>query len=108
MKEYLYSCLTTHPTPNPSAQGSRHKHVALVPTRVQGHIFRHTQKLSERKTLTKRIKFSSQKHEDRGQLGGAQVEFTLSTSAAQGSLVQVLGVDIPTDCQAMLWQASHI
>ena len=40
---------------------------------------------------------------NRGQLGGTVVKFTRSALAAQGSLVQILGVDLPTTCQAMLW-----
>ena len=42
-----------------------------------------------------------------GQPGGAAVKFTHSTSAAQGLLVQVLGTDLYTVYQAILWQASH-
>ena len=40
--------------------------------------------------------------------GGAVVKFTRSTLAARGSLVRILGVDIRTAWQAMLWQESHI
>ena len=40
--------------------------------------------------------------------GGAAVKFARSASAARGSLVQILGMDEGTACQAMLWQASHI
>ena len=40
--------------------------------------------------------------------GGTVVKFTHSTSVAWGSLVQILGVDLCTAYQAMLWQASHI
>ena len=39
---------------------------------------------------------------------GAMVKFARSASVAQGSLVWILGVDLHTSCQAMLWQASHI
>ena len=42
------------------------------------------------------------------QPGGAVVKFACSASAAQGSLVWILAVDLHTACQAMLWQASHI
>ena len=44
----------------------------------------------------------------RGQPHGLVVGFTLSASVAQGSLFQILSVDLRTTCQAMLWQASHI
>ena len=44
----------------------------------------------------------------RGQPSGAAVEFMHSTSAAWGLLLWILGVDLCTACQAMLWQASHI
>ena len=40
--------------------------------------------------------------------GGAAVKFTRSPLAARGSLVHILGVDLHTDRQAMLWQVSHI
>ena len=43
-----------------------------------------------------------------GRLSGTAVKFAHSDSVAQGSLVRILGVDLRTACQAMLWQASHI
>ena len=43
-----------------------------------------------------------------GPAGGTAVKFTHSALAAQGSLVQILGVYLHTACQAMLWQASHL
>ena len=44
----------------------------------------------------------------RGQPSGTVVKFAHSTLAYQGLPVRVLGADPCTDCQAMLWQASHI
>ena len=38
-----------------------------------------------------------------GQPGGIVVKFTCSTSAAQGSQVQILGVDLYATHGAMLW-----
>ena len=38
-----------------------------------------------------------------GQLSGVVVKFTSSASAAQGSQVQILGTDLYTAHQAMLW-----
>ena len=35
--------------------------------------------------------------------GGVVVEFTHSTSVAWGSCIRILGVDLPTAHQAMLW-----
>ena len=35
---------------------------------------------------------------------GLVVKFTHSSSAAQGSQVQILGIDLHTTHQAMLWQ----
>ena len=49
-----------------------------------------------------------QKVKLRGQPSGAVVKFALSTSVAQGSPIRILGVDLGTVYQAMLWQASHI
>ena len=46
--------------------------------------------------------------EEEGWPGGAAVKLVHSTSVARGSLVQVLGTDLGTAYQAMLWQASHI
>src|SRR3712207_2934236 len=43
-----------------------------------------------------------------GQPGGTAVKFARSASAALGSLVRILGVDLRTAWQAMLCQASHI
>ena len=43
-----------------------------------------------------------------GQPGGAVVRFTHSASLARGSPVWILGADLHTAWQAMLWQASHI
>ena len=43
-----------------------------------------------------------------GQTGGAVFKFACSALAAQGSPIWILGVDLRTACQAMLWQASHI
>ena len=40
----------------------------------------------------------------KGQLCGRVVKLACSASAAQGSSVQVLGMDLHTTCQAMLWQ----
>ena len=39
----------------------------------------------------------------RGRPGGVVVKFTHSTLAAQGLLIQILGVDLHTAHQAMLW-----
>ena len=39
-----------------------------------------------------------------GQPGGVEVKFACSTSAAWGSWVQILGADLHTAYQAMLWQ----
>ena len=44
----------------------------------------------------------------RGQPCGTEVKFTRSASAAWGSLVWILDVDLHTTCQTMLFQASHI
>ena len=44
----------------------------------------------------------------RGQPSSAAVKFACSASAAQGSPVWILGVDLHTAYQAMLWQVSHI
>ena len=43
-----------------------------------------------------------------GQLGGTVVKYARSALAARGLLVWILGADLHTTCQAMLWQASHI
>ena len=43
-----------------------------------------------------------------GQLGGAAVKFARSASVARGLPVRILGADLHTACQAMLWLASHI
>ena len=40
----------------------------------------------------------------RGPPGGVVVEFTGSTLVAQGSQVQILGMDLHIAHQAMLWQ----
>ena len=40
----------------------------------------------------------------RGWPSGAVVKFTCSALAAQNSLVQIPGMDLPTNYQAMLWQ----
>ena len=40
----------------------------------------------------------------RDQLGGVVVKFTCSTSAAQGLWVQILGMDLYTTYQAVLWR----
>ena len=44
----------------------------------------------------------------RGQPGGAAVKFIRSALAVPGSPVRILGADVCSACQAMLWQASHI
>ena len=44
----------------------------------------------------------------RGWPGGTAVKCARSALVAWGSLVRILGVDLCTTCQAMLWQASHI
>ena len=44
----------------------------------------------------------------RGQPGDAAVKFAHSASEAQGSPVQILGVDLYTAWQAMVQQASYI
>ena len=44
------------------------------------------------------------KKNNRGQPGGVVVKFTLSASAAWGSLVWILGADLHTTHQAKLWQ----
>ena len=44
----------------------------------------------------------------RGWRGSVVVKFSHSASAAQGSPVQIPGVDLHTAYQAMLWQASQI
>ena len=36
------------------------------------------------------------------------VKFTHDASVAQGSQVQMLGAELHTTCQAVVWQASHI
>ena len=43
-----------------------------------------------------------------GQPNGAAVKFMHSASVAQDSLVRILGMDLRTAYQAMLWQASQI
>ena len=40
--------------------------------------------------------------------GGTVAKFVCSTSGAQGSPVQILGADLRTTCQTVLWQVSHI
>ena len=45
---------------------------------------------------------------DWGRLGGAVVKFARSALVVWGSLVRILGMDLYTAYQAMLWQASHI
>ena len=55
--------------------------------------------------------FSSKRRErERGWSGGVVVKFTRSTSAAKGLLVQILGVDLCTAHQTVMWDvaASHI
>ena len=51
---------------------------------------------------------SFQKKANTGQPSGAAVTFARSALAARGSLVQILGADLHTAYQAVLWQASHI
>ena len=58
--------------------------------------------------LTMRKDCQKDAHGSWGQPGGAPIEYARSVSAAQGSLVQIPGVDLRTACQAMLWQVSHI
>ena len=43
-----------------------------------------------------------------GRPSSAVVKFACSTSAAPDLPVRILGVNLHTACQAMLWQASHI
>ena len=43
----------------------------------------------------------------RGQPGGVAVKFEQPALAAPGLLVWILGVDLCTAYQAMMWQASH-
>ena len=43
-----------------------------------------------------------------GQPSGVMVKFTHFTSVAQGSPVRILGLDLWTAYQAMLYQVSHI
>ena len=43
-----------------------------------------------------------------GQPGGAAIKFARSASAAWGAPVQILGMDLCTACQAMLWLVSHV
>ena len=60
-------------------------------------------------TYRDRLKKNIGKKEcDEGPAGGAVVKFACSASAAWGSLVQILGVELRTTRQAMLWQVSHI
>ena len=46
--------------------------------------------------------------EPRGLPGGIAVKFVCSASVAQGSPVQILGTDLYTAYQAILWQVSDI
>ena len=48
--------------------------------------------------------FKYQKETNRGPPGGIAVNVMCSAAAARGSLVQIPGVDLHTDYQAMLWQ----
>ena len=48
--------------------------------------------------------FNDFKNNLRGQPGGLVVEVTPSASTAWGSQVQMLGMDLHTTHQAMLWQ----
>ena len=43
-----------------------------------------------------------------GRPGGAPVKFARSALAARGSPVRILGADLCTACQAMLWQVFHV
>ena len=58
--------------------------------------------------LDKQISGKSITEITRGQPGGIAVKLARSASAALVSLVQILGRDLCTAYQAMLWQASHI
>ena len=48
-------------------------------------------------------KFLFDKMQDRGWPGGIVVKLVCSTSVAQGLQVQILGMDLCTTHQAMLW-----
>ena len=54
------------------------------------------------------IDFHLSKNIFRGRPAGTAVKFACSALAARGSQVRILGVDLGTACQAMLWQQSHI
>ena len=47
-------------------------------------------------------------HHCRGWPGGAMVKFPHSALVAQDLLVWILGADLSTACEAMLWKVSHI
>ena len=51
---------------------------------------------------------SQKTYTHRGQPSSAAVKFTCSTWAAWGSLVRILGTDLCTAYQVMLWKVSHI
>ena len=59
---------------------------------------------SYRSTLDKLLRIKYQ----RGQPGGVVVKFVHCALAAHSWQVQILGVDLHTTYQAMLWQVSHI
>ena len=51
---------------------------------------------------------ASKETRHRGLPSGILVKFKYSASAARGSPVQILGADLRTAYQAMLWQASYV
>ena len=55
-----------------------------------------------------RIEIALIKQKTWGRPGGTVVRFACSPSVARGSPVQILGADLCTTHQAMLWQESHI
>ena len=59
--------------------------------------------LVNKPTLQKLTEISGRKLSFRGQPCGHVVKFTSSALVAQGSLVWILGADICTAHQAMLW-----
>ena len=64
--------------------------------------------LKQQKDKIAAVTKSTEKPRNWGWPSGVVVKFSHSAAVAQGSLVQILGADLHTAWQAMLWQAFHI
>ena len=60
------------------------------------------------KQINEKGKFMLLRKYTRASQWQSSYKFAHSALVAQGSLVWILGADLRTACQAMLWQASHV